>query len=216
MSPKHRIICVLVFLMLIFIIPLAAASEYTVGPSGAEFSSIQAAINRSLAGDVILVHSGTYVENLRLDKKIDLIGRDNGGGAPVIEPGNKSNAIEILANGCRVEGFIIRNIDSQNGIRINSHENNITRNTFLNNVQGILLDSAMRNTINSNNITNSSKTGIRFQASNNNLIEGNRFSKNSIGIDVDEYSLSNQIYRNNFDNLQKCTFQKCNFGMELH
>ncbi len=204
MSPKHSIICVLVFLMLIFIfnIPLAAASEYTVGPSGAEFSSIQAAINRSLAGDIILVQSGTYVENLRLDKKIDLIGRDNGGGAPVIEPETKGNSIEILANGCRVEGFIIRNVDSQNGIRINSHENNITRNTFLNNVVGILLDSAMRNTINRNNITNSSKTGIRFQASNNNLVEDNRFSKNSVGIDVDEYSLSNQIYRNNFDNIQ--------------
>jgi parallel beta-helix repeat protein len=189
-------------LIFIFNIPLAAASEYTVGPSGAEFSSIQAAINRSLAGDAILVNSGTYMENLRLDKKIDLIGRDNGGGAPVIEPENKGNAIEILADGCRVEGFIIKNIDSQNGIRINSDGNNITRNTILNNVQGISLDSAMRNTINLNNITNSGKIGIRFQASNNNLVEENRFSKNSVGIDVDEYSLSNQIYRNNFDNLQ--------------
>jgi parallel beta-helix repeat protein len=204
MSPKHRIICTLVFLMLIFIfiIPPAAASEYTVGPSGAEFSSIQAAINRSLAGDVILVKSGTYMENLRLDKKIDLIGRDNGGGAPVIEPENKENIIEILADGCRVEGFVIRNIDSQNGIRINSDGNNITRNTILNNVQGILLDSAMSNTINLNNISNSSKIGIRFQSSNNNLVEENKFSKNSVGIDVDEYSLSNQIYLNNFDNLQ--------------
>ena len=39
-------------------------------------------------------------------------------------------------------------------------------------------------------------------ASNDNLIEENSFSKNSVGIEVDEYSLSNKVYRNNFDNSQ--------------
>ena len=204
MIPIHRIVCTLVFLTLLCIssIPAASASVLTVGSARAEFTSIQAAINSSVAGDVILVRSGTYMENLQLDKKIDLIGEDSGGGAPVIEPVKKGNAIEILANGCRVEGFTFQNIELDTGIHVKSNENNITRNLFMNNAQGIVLDSAMKNTINRNNITNSSQIGIAVTASNNNLIEENRFSKNSIGIDVDEYSLSNQIYRNMFDNSQ--------------
>ncbi len=88
------------------------------------------------------------------------------------------------------------------GIRVNSNGNNITKNSFQNNAQGIFLDSAMRNIINRNTITNSSRVGIEIKASNNNLIEENRFSKNSVGIEVDEYSLSNKVYRNNFDNSQ--------------
>jgi len=204
MIPIHRIVCTLVFLALICIssIPAVAASEHTVGSGRAEFTSIQAAINSSFAGDVILVRSGTYMENLQLDKKIDLIGEDSGGGSPVIEPVKKGNAIVILANGCRVEGFILQNIELHAGIHVKSNGNNITRNSFVNNSEGIILDSAMKNTINRNNITNSSRIGIEIKASDNNLIEENRFSKNSIGIDVDEYSLSNQIYRNIFDNSQ--------------
>jgi len=204
MIPIHRLVCSLVIITLISItcIPAADASEYTVAPTGAEFTSIQAAINRAFPGDTILVRSGTYRENLLLDKKIDLIGVDNGGGAPIIDPVNKGNAIEILADGCRVEGFTLQNIELLNGIHVKSSENTIRRNTFLNTANGIFLNSAMKNTIYGNNISNSSKVGIALEASNNNLIEENIVSKNSIGIGLDGYSLSNHIYRNNFDNPQ--------------
>jgi parallel beta-helix repeat protein len=204
MIPIHRLVCSLVIITLISItcIPAADASEYTVAPTGAEFTSIQAVINRAFPGDTILVKSGTYRENLLLDKKINLIGVDTGGGAPIIDPVNKGNAIEILADGCRVEGFTLQNIELLNGIRVKSSENTIRRNTFLNNANGIFLDSAMKNTITRNNISNSTKVGIALEASNNNLIEENILSKNSIGIELDEYSLSNHIYRNQFDNPQ--------------
>jgi len=204
MIPIHRSICCLLILTTVCsaLIPGAGAAIITVASSGAEFTSIQAAINRSVAGDVILVRSGTYLENIQLNKKVDLIGEDSGGGAPVIEPSVKGNGIDILADGCRVEGFTIMNILSDTGIRIRSNENNITRNLILNNSQGISLDSAMKNSINRNTITNSSKIGIEFRASNENLVEKNRIIKNFVGIEVDEYSLSNQIYLNNFDNSQ--------------
>jgi parallel beta-helix repeat protein len=204
MIPIHSLVCYLVIITLISIIsiPAADASEYTVAPTGAEFTSIQAAINRAFPGDTILVKSGTYLENLRLDKKINLIGVDSGGGAPIIDPVNKGNAIEIIADGCRVEGFTLQNIELLNGIRVKSSENTIRRNTFLNTDKGIFLLSAMKNTIYGNNITNSSQFGIALESSNDNLIEENIVSKNTIGIELDKYSLSNQIFRNNFDNPQ--------------
>jgi parallel beta-helix repeat protein len=204
MIPIHRLVCFLVIITLISIIsiPAANASEYTVAPTGAEFTSIQAAINRAFPGDTILVKSGIYRENLLLDKKINLIGVDSGGGAPIIDPANKGNAMEILADGCSVEGFTLQNIELLNGIHVKSSENTIRRNTFLNTAKGIFLLSAMKNTIYGNNITNSSQFGIALESSNNNLIEENIVSKNTIGIEIDEYSLSNHIFRNNFDNPQ--------------
>ncbi len=204
MIPIHRFVCSLVIITLISIIsiPAAYASEYTVAPTGAEFTSIQAAINRSFPGDTILVKSGTYRENLLLDKKINLIGVDSGGGAPIIDPVNKGNTMEIIADGCRVEGFTLQNIELLNGILVKSSENTIGRNTFLNTAKGIFLLSATKNTLYGNNITNSSQCGIGLESSNDNLIEENIVSKNTIGIELDEYSLSNQIYRNNFDNPQ--------------
>ena len=126
--------------------------------------------------------SGTYQENLLLDKKIDLIGVDSGSGAPVIVPLKNGNAMEILADGCRVEGFTIQNIAFLNGIRVKSSNNTIKGNTFLNNANGILLVSAMKNTLYGNTITNSSNVGIALEGSNDNLIEENIVSENSIGI----------------------------------
>jgi parallel beta-helix repeat protein len=204
MIPIQRLVCYLVIITLISItiLPAADALEYTVAPTGAEFTSIQAAINRAFPGDTILVNSGTYKENLLLNKTINLIGVDSGGGAPIIDPANNGNAMEILSDGCRVEGFTFQNIGLLNGILVTSSENTIRRNSFLNTAKGIYLQSAMKNTIYGNNITNSSQFGISLESSNDNLIEENTVAKNSIGIDLDKYSLSNQIFRNNFDNSQ--------------
>jgi parallel beta-helix repeat protein len=204
MIPIQRLVCYIVIITLISItiLPAADALEYTVAPTGAEFTSIQAAINRAFPGDTILVNSGTYKENLLLNKTINLIGVDSGGGAPIIDPANNGNAMEILSDGCRVEGFTFQNIGLLNGILVTSSENTIRRNSFLNTAKGIYLQSAMKNTIYGNNITNSSQFGISLESSNDNLIEENTVAKNSIGIDLDKYSLSNQIFRNNFDNSQ--------------
>jgi len=202
MIPIQRLVCYIVIITLIsiIIIPAADALEHTVAPTGAEFTSIQAAINQAFPGDTILVNSGTYKENLLLNKTINLIGVDSGGGAPIIDPANNGNAMEILTDGCRVEGFTFQNIELLNGILIKSSSNTIGRNTFLKTAKGIFLLSAMKNTIYGNNITNSSQFGIALESSNDNLIEENTVAKNSIGIELDKYSLSNQIFRNNFDN----------------
>ena len=121
-----------------------------------------------------------------------------GGGAPIIDTADKGNAMEILANGCRVEGFTLQNIGLINGILVKSNDNTIGRNTIQNTGKGIFLQSAMNNTIYGNNITYSSQFGIALESSNENLIEENIIAKNSIGIKVDKYSLSNQIFPEQF------------------
>ncbi|PKL58334.1 MAG: protein kinase, partial [Methanomicrobiales archaeon HGW-Methanomicrobiales-5] len=169
-TPISARFLVLVFLLLCtFGISPAAAAGHTVAPSGADFISIQDAIDWSASGDTVTVYSGIYAENIRLDKKISLIGIDRGSGAPVIDSGKKGNAVEILVDGCTVDGFVIRNSDLLNGIRIASDQNTIRNNTIQKNAQGITLVSARENIISGNTITGNQGTGIALEASNGNL-----------------------------------------------
>ena len=182
--------------------PGACAAEHTVAPSGAEFTSIQDAVDWASAGDSIIVKSGVYPEALRLDKKITLLGVDSGGGPPVIDASGYSDTIEIAADGCTLEGFVIQNGPSATGIRILSNDDTIRRNTIRSNGEGIHLISSQRCTITNNNITDNTRVGIVLEEANNNLIESNSVTKNTLGISLDEYSLSNRIFRNNFINNQ--------------
>jgi eukaryotic-like serine/threonine-protein kinase len=194
------VVCMLIFCTVC--IATAAAAEHTVAPYGAEFTSIQEGINWASSGDTLTVESGTYNESVHLDKKILLVGIDSGNGAPVIDPGKKGNAVEIRVDGCTVEGFVIRNSELLNGIHVSSDQNTIRKNFITKNAQGIILVSAQKNTITGNNITGNQRTGMVLEGSNGNLIEDNTFSANTLGISLDESSLSNRIIRNNFFNTQ--------------
>jgi parallel beta-helix repeat protein len=201
--PMHRLSCpVLVFAVVVCIIciPQATAAGHTVAPAGAEFISIQGAVDWASAGDTITVKSGFYPEKILINKKITLSGIDSGGGLPVIDPSSKGNGIEILADGCTVEGFAIQNSELLSGIRISSDGNTIRNNIIRNNAQGILLVASQGNTIRTNNITGNGRYGIALEISGNNIIEGNSVTKNAIGIGLDESSLSNRVYLNNFIN----------------
>jgi parallel beta-helix repeat protein len=182
-------------------VPVSAA-EHIVAPSGAEFTSIQEAVEWASAGDIIFVESGTYLENIVLKKKIALVGVDSGHGMPVIDASQKGNGIDIRVDNCTVERFVIQNGSLFSGIRAGSSDNILRHNTIRGFSQGIFLESSKGSTISGNNVTENGRAGIALVASDSNEIEYNSMSKNTIGITLDEYSLSNHISRNNFLNNQ--------------
>ena len=205
MIPLSRFISTLtlavLFLLSACVLPVAAA-EHTVAPSGTEFFSIQDAVDWASPGDIIFVESGTYFETVILDKKIILEGIDSGGGPPVIDVAQMGNGVDIRMDGCTMERFTIQNGTLFTGILVASSNNTLRENTVRGFGQGISLLSSQRSTIAGNNITENDRAGIVLGASNSNDIENNVVTKNTVGITLDEYSLSNRIDRNNFINNQ--------------
>ncbi len=205
MIPLHRSFCILTILVLACTLPClppASAADHVVAPSGAEFTSIKDAVDWSSGGDTIRVESGTYTENIKLDKKLFLIGVDSGGGAPVITSGKTANIVEILADGCSIQGFTIQNSGTASGIRVTSNNDFIQDNTLKGNAEGIDLASADNNTIIDNEITGSNRAGIVLESAGGNLIDENTIDGNYIGIMLDESSPANTISRNSFSNTQ--------------
>jgi len=205
MIPQSRFIRTITLALLLLlsasVLP-AGAAEYTVSPAGAEFSSIQDAVDWASNGDTVFVESGYYPGTVLLNKKLILSGVDSGGGLPVIDAGQTGNGVDIHVDGCTVERFIIRNGSLFTGIRVASGNDILRDNTVRGFGQGISLLSSRRSTITGNNVTENGRIGIVLEASNDNILENNVVTKNTIGITLDEYSLSNRINRNNFINNQ--------------
>ena len=68
---------VLAVLLVLACAGTAAGATWVVdddGGAGVDYMTIQAAVNAAAAGDTIEVRSGTYVENVNVDKRLTLIG----------------------------------------------------------------------------------------------------------------------------------------------
>ncbi len=186
-----------------------ASATITVCHSGCDYASIQAAVDAADSGDIIEVHSGTYYENVDVNKTLSLKGVDNGSGKPVVDAGGNDSAITLSVDGITLEGFNATNaggdfwIPFKNvqmlgfkainagdgysfrhyaGIGVTSNNNTITNNTASNNGVGIHLSSSSNNTITLNNVSNN-RIGIGLYDSCNNNITGNTFLNDGLSVD---------------------------------
>ena len=125
-----------------------------------DYTSIQDAIDISEPGDTILVYSGIYVENIVIDKQLNITGIDEELGSgddigkPVIDGNNNESVVKIISNECNISGFNITNSGnvawSDAGILIQTNSNIIKNNILFNNQEGIFLKKCSNNCIQNN------------------------------------------------------------------
>jgi len=163
--------------------------------------SIQAAIQASLPGNVIEVHSGTYHETINVTKRLVIRGVDVGGGLPVVDAGGKDSAINISADGVQLENLEVVNssgFDTRAGIKVASKNCIIMSNNVHNNHNGIALLNSDNNTLSGNNLSNNFN-GIDFDSSSNNTLTSNNLSNNDFGVHLIS-SQNNTLASNNLSN----------------
>lgn len=148
-----------------------------VGPEG----NVADAINVARPGDIIEVESGTYYENIVLDKTITLRGLDTGDGKPILIGDGVGSTITLNIDGCTLEGFEVTNSGNPHaGIDVISSGNTISGNVVRDNSgYGIRLLNSHNNFITDNFVNNNGFEGIHLEYSGKNLISGNKVENNS-------------------------------------
>jgi S-layer protein (TIGR01567 family) len=198
--------------------PRELYKTWTVDDSGgADFTSIQVAIDAATSGDAIYVYAGTYVENVDVNKQLTLEGE----GADVVTVTNHTSdspVFNVTADYVNISGFTVTGATGWGaGIYLGGVEHcNISSNNVLINCEGIYLYHSDNNTIIDNNASSSigCGSGILLRSSDSNCIINNNASNNEYpGIYLDA-SGSNTITGNTLINNTACNYTYG--GLELY
>jgi len=167
---------------LLFTVSSASAATIIVDDSGgADYLSIQAAINNASAGDTIEVQSGTYLENVVVNKTLSLMGI----GMPLVNASGSGTAITITSGGSTVDGFNVTGSgtewnggDADSGIKIKSDNNTVLNSTAGFNNYGVYVFESEKNTIENNSVYSNTEGIYAFYSSNNSIV-GNNLTLNT-------------------------------------
>jgi parallel beta-helix repeat protein len=179
------------------------ASKTLVVPQ--DYSIISEAINHASDGDTIIVQSGVYKENIKIDKSLTLEGQNKedtiiigtGGSTPTSVLTLAAN--DIIVSGLTIESLTYSNISNYAyGIWVEGDNCKITNNIINNTYLGIFSSTQSSTTITQNTITGSKKDGIRFCAGSQTNISYNNIVSNAVsGIALGGYS--NTVEGNNLE-----------------
>jgi len=187
--------------------------------SGRGYNTIQSAISAQPTqnGHTISVSSGTYHENIVVDKNLRIIGYDND--TTIIDGGGAVNAVLVTTDNVEISGFHIINasdsgifvdgatnvminnvtVDSNvNGMYVNYSSNvRIENSTITNNSVGIYAYHSDWLFLKSTNISNHTSYGLRLSYSDDAIITNNSFIMTRIGFSL-QVSKRNRMMDNLF------------------
>ena len=188
-------ICVAFVLLSAFVGILSASTIYV--PDN--YTTIQTAVNAASLGDTIIVGDGTYIENIKVKRRLT-IRSESGPDTTIIRAAkNEDHVFEVTANYVNISGFTMEGaMRGSAGIYLHDTDYcNISDNNCSNNIKGIHLGHSNNNSLLNNNCSNNIY-GIYLFDSKNNKLNGNIMAEN--GIVIQGYLLSHythEIDKNN-------------------
>ena len=176
---------------------------YVDDSGGADFTTIQAAVNAASEGDTIFVWNGSYNENVDVDMAHLTLRGEGADVVTVTAADSDDHVFEVTADYVNISGFTATGATAgwpDAGFYLNGADNcNISENNASNNYYGIYLLGSYNNTLLNNNASSNSDRGIDLCCSSNNTLTGNTASNNYYGIDL-HYSSNNTLTNNALDN----------------
>lgn len=181
----------LIFLFILLQVNTLFSKEITVCGT-CEVTSVKAAVEQAVDGDVIRIKKGVYKEfDIKIiNKSIKIIGEDY----PIIDAEMNGTAFSIQADDFTIEGLEIRNIGKSHTkefsaiLIANSNNFHITNNRLTNIFFGLLIEKSAGGFITGNRIESNataqgnSGNGIHLWHSNNINVTGNHVSGTRDGI----------------------------------
>ncbi|NIP54019.1 MAG: DUF1565 domain-containing protein, partial [Phycisphaerae bacterium] len=160
------------------------------------YNTIQEGVNAASVGGTVQVASGTYYENVVINKSLTLKGAGSDitiiDGSGPLKPG-----VEITGDNVNISRFTIRN--SGHGVHLHMcsgttvSDNTMTSNKY----EGIYVQASNDNTICGNIITSNKFEGMYLETSTGNKISGNTIINNGFdGVFLDSSSDSNTVSDN--------------------
>ena len=178
---------ILMFTFIVMVVDISqpvrgATTIYVDDDGGADYTTINEALNAASDGDTIYVYSGTYYENVVVDRTLTLIGENYE--TTIINGSGNGNVITITEPFVNMTGFTITGSGNEEGdaglvITIYSDNCNISSNKIEKNIDGFRLFSSY-NTIINNNISLNYDDGFYLGSSSGNLIKSNIFFLNNV------------------------------------
>jgi len=207
----------LLFVVAVFICTTAGAEELHVG-SEEVYSTISGAVDAASEGDVIIVHAGNYIENVDVNKRLDL----RGAGADVVtvtavDPND--HVFDVCASRVNISGFTVTGATGYYPCLCEDNE-----------ASGIILhpflfrypyNNTLKNRCNifDNNILKN-RCGISLASSSYNILTNNNISNNICGINLFHFYTSpcdSRLPLSNYNTLTDNTVNSNEkFGIVLH
>ena len=186
-TKKHTaILFTRAFVVLIMAVSAASAEQFIVDDIGvAGYSTIQNAVDDANNGDMIIVSSGTYIENVVVNKQLSIVSESGDPDDTIIKAANlREHVFNITADNVTISGFTIKNArygtwdKPPAGIYLYGvRETIISNNSLSNNEIGIRMYDSSNNQLINNNASNN-EDGIRLYRSSNNVLDYNTVSHN--------------------------------------
>jgi len=163
---------------------------------GADYTSIQEAVYNANDGDTILVHAGTYTENVNVAKQLTIKSESENPDGTIVQASDPNDHVfYATADNVTISGFRVTGANGigKDGIHLEGVTAcDVANNIVSNNWCGIYLLDSRKNTLRDNTVKSNSNYGIFLVKSGNNTLHNNLVnSNNRYGIALDTSNNNN-------------------------